>query len=138
VRKFFVKSKDGIMEENVMNMKDLVDFTTTSNYLTKQLEESSEEYIKIWNYYSQPEMVLSELLKQMSAQEKKAEDVEKHWNSLSLNFPGYSLQLYPVYYTYLSLIRNIPVLAEKRILNVYYHKLTLEDGKFLFEVCFFS
>ena len=132
IGKFFVKSKDEYLERdnNIMDIKKMVDFNQDSETLLKLLEQSCERYIKIWDYYCQNEMVLAEFLKQISHHEGVAQEIESRWNSLACNFSDYALQLYPVYYAYLSLIKNIPVLAEKRVLAPYYRGLKIKESDF--------
>ena len=98
--------------DNILNVKELIDYEKVSTQLVEQLTRSSEDFIKFWRFHEESDFNIVKLLKTSIAIEKEADEISSSWRNIEHNYQNFIHHVYPFYTTYLSLIRACPMTAD--------------------------
>jgi len=99
--------------KDVINVQPIVQYESQLSEITSMISEISNEYIKFWKKYSEPNLSVNELVTISSKIEKLDEQLKQLWSHFSANFVQHLSIIAPIYSTYLHQVRNAPWKAEQ-------------------------
>ena len=94
-----------------LNVKEIVNFEVLTEELEQEILSAMELYLRFWEKYDDPNLMMQELIILSRRMDKKAVKIDSLWNKFIAKYPKKCENMVVLYYVYLFSVRNRTITA---------------------------